>query len=143
VATHSRAAQEPAPEPIVIFDGVCNLCESSVLFIIRRDAAGRFRFAAAQSSAGRELQQRYALDALDLETLILIKDGRAFTRSDAFLHIARELDRPWRLLAALRVVPRSLRDRAYALVARNRYRWFGRKPACMVPSEDVRARFLE
>lgn len=129
--------------PIVIFDGRCNLCESSVAFIVRRDAAARFRFAPAQSPAGQALQARHGLDALEHETMILIKDGRVHTRSDAAIEIARGLDGPWKLLAALRLVPRFLRDRAYAFVARNRYRWFGRKDACMVPSRELSARFLD
>lgn len=127
----------------VVFDGECNLCESSVLFIIHRDAKQRFCFVAAQSETGRALQARFGLDALAQETFILIHDGEAFTASDAALEVARHLDGPWKALWVLRIVPRLFRDRVYATVARHRYAWFGRKSSCMTPAPDLRNRFLD
>ncbi|HEX2190955.1 MAG TPA: thiol-disulfide oxidoreductase DCC family protein [Longimicrobiaceae bacterium] len=128
---------------VVLFDGVCNLCNASVQFILRRDPAGRFRFASLQSDAGRELLLRHGLDPDDLFSVVLVEGGRAYTRSDAALRVARGLGGGWRLLAALHVVPRPVRDGVYGLVAARRYRWFGKRDACMLPTPDLRERFLE
>ena len=128
--------------PIVLFDGVCNLCNGTVNFILDHDPAGRFRFAALQSEAGRALLVRHGLAADALESLVLVEGERAWVRSDAALRIAAGLGAPWRWLAVLRVVPRGIRDRLYDAVARNRYRWFGRRDECRVPTPDLRARFL-
>jgi predicted DCC family thiol-disulfide oxidoreductase YuxK len=128
---------------IVIFDGVCNLCSWSVRFIVRRDPEGRFRFAALQSDAGQRLLEEHGLDPGNMETVLLIKQGKMFARSDAALEIARELRGLWKVLAVFRIVPRGLRDWAYSVVARNRYRWFGKQEACLVPSEELRGRFLD
>ena len=127
---------------VVLFDGVCNLCNGSVQFIVRHDPAGRFRFASLQSEAGQALLRRHGLDPHDLFSVILVEGGRAYARSDAALRIARGLSGAWRAAGALRVVPRPLRDAVYGWVARNRYRWFGRREACMVPTPELRARFL-
>jgi predicted DCC family thiol-disulfide oxidoreductase YuxK len=128
---------------IVLFDGVCNLCNASVRFIAERDPHGRFRFAALQSDTGRRLLEEHGLDAGELSTVVVVADGRAYTRSDAALRVARGLGRGWPALGALRIVPRLVRDAAYGVVARNRYRWFGRKDECMIPTPEMRARFLE
>ena len=128
---------------VVLFDGVCNLCNGSVQFILKRDPHGRFRFASLQSDAGRRLLRAHGLPADALESVVLVEDGRAWTHSDAALRIARGLSGGWRAAGALRVVPRPLRDAVYGLVARNRYRWFGRRESCMVPTPEWRARFLD
>jgi predicted DCC family thiol-disulfide oxidoreductase YuxK len=127
---------------VVLFDGVCNLCNGSVQFIVRHDPAGRFRFASLQSEAGQALLRRHGLDPDDLFSVILVEGGRAYARSDAALGIARGLSSAWRAAGALRVVPRPLRDAVYGWVARNRYRWFGKQEACMIPTPELRARFL-
>lgn len=127
----------------VLFDGVCNLCNASVQFIVRRDPTGRFRFASLQSEAGRRLLEEHRLPTDELSTVVVVADGRAYTRSDAALRVARGLGGAWPALAALRLVPRPLRDAVYGLVARNRYRWFGRREACMLPTAEERSRFLE
>jgi predicted DCC family thiol-disulfide oxidoreductase YuxK len=140
-----RAADPGAREDggaVVLFDGVCNLCNGSVQFIIRHDPAGRFRFASLQSEAGQALLRRHGLDPEDLFSVILVEDGRAHSRSDAALRIAAGLSGGWRAAGALRVVPRPLRDLVYGWVARNRYRWFGRQDACMIPTPELRGRFL-
>lgn len=128
---------------VVLFDGVCNLCSGIVAFIIRRDAASRFRFAALQSPIGRRLLERFGLPQGEPESVVVIHGGRAYTRSAAALEIARRLGRPWRALYPLRIVPRPIRDFLYDAVARNRYRLWGRKAECIVPTPDVRARFLD
>ena len=126
----------------VLFDGVCNLCNSSVQFIIRNDRRGRFRFAALQSEAGREILLQYQLPEKALNTVVLIACGRAFTRSTAALEIARRLDGAWPICYAAVVLPRFLRDSVYDFIARNRYRWFGKQEACMMPSPELKQRFL-
>lgn len=134
---------EPA---IILFDGVCNLCSRSVRFVIRRDPHARFRFAALQSDAARRACAGVGATppaVVEPDTIIVIVNGRALERSDAALAIAARLGFPWRLLAALRIVPRPIRDAAYRFVARNRYRWFGRTDACMVPTPELRARFID
>ncbi len=126
----------------VLFDGECNLCNGTVQFIIRRDRRNRFRFAALQSEAGKTMLQSHRLPPEALDTVVLISGGRAYTRSDAALGIARRLDGLWPLCYAAVVIPRFLRDRAYDFIARNRYRWFGKREECMVPTPELRSRFL-
>ena len=128
--------------PVVIFDGVCNLCEQSVNFIIRHDRCGQFRFVSAQSEKGRALQDQYGVDAMADETVILIKDGKAYTRSDAAMEIAKDLDGGWQWLAIGRFVPAGIRNPVYSVIARNRYGWFGKKPQCMVPDVHIKDRFI-
>jgi predicted DCC family thiol-disulfide oxidoreductase YuxK len=130
--------------PIVLFDGVCNFCNAGVNFILDHDRRGRIRFAALQSPAGQRLLRRFGLRANDFDTMVLVDGGRCYTRSTAALRIARLLDGwRWRALSALLLVPAFLRDHAYDVLARNRYRWFGRTDACRVPTPEVRGRFLE
>lgn len=126
---------------IVLFDGVCNLCDASVRFIHRHDAAGRFRFAALQSSVGIELRRRHGLPP-SLDSIVLVADGNVYERSTAAVRIAGQLRFPARLLSVFRVVPRFIRDPVYDWVARNRYRWFGRRDVCSLPPEGLRERFL-
>lgn len=125
----------------MLFDGVCNLCNASVTFVIDRDARSVFRFAPLQSDVGRALVAECSLGGED--SIVLVEDGRCYVRSEAALRIARRLDGAWPILSALRIVPRPLRDAAYRVIARNRYRWFGRQDACRLPTPDLRARFLD
>ena len=129
---------------IVLFDGVCNLCNAAVNFIIDRDRRARFRFAALQSEAALAALGRVGRKAPagDPDSLVLIEAGRLYERSDAVLRIARRLGFPWRLAWGLVVLPRSWRDAVYRHVARNRYRWFGRREVCRVPTPDLAERFL-
>jgi predicted DCC family thiol-disulfide oxidoreductase YuxK len=128
--------------PLVLYDGTCGLCSRSVQLILRHDRRGRFRFAALQSDTGRALLERHGLPVDQLDSVVLVEGGRAFTRSRAALRIARRMDAPWPALAALSIVPRPVADFVYGRVADNRYRWFGRTEACMLPPPEVRARFL-
>lgn len=131
------------PENLVIFDGVCNLCEFSVQFIHERDAAGRLFFTPAQSPLGQSLLKQFAINTASLDTVVLVKGGRAFTRSAAALEIAALLDTPWNLLALFQAVPEPLRDLLYDFIAQNRYQLFGKKEQCMLPSRELQQRFLE
>jgi predicted DCC family thiol-disulfide oxidoreductase YuxK len=128
--------------PVVLFDGVCNLCNRVVRFIVRRDPAAQFRFAALTSDAARRVLDKARAAPL-AESIVLVDHSRVFTRSDAVLRIARRLTFPWPLAYALIVVPRPVRDWAYEAIARRRYRWFGRRDVCMVPGPGLRDRFLE
>jgi predicted DCC family thiol-disulfide oxidoreductase YuxK len=128
--------------PIVLFDGVCNVCDRLARFVIAHDPHARLRLAALQSDAGRRLLRAHGLREDDLDTFVLIENGRALVRSTAALRLMTLLGPPWSLLAAFRIVPRPLRDRVYDRVARNRYRWWGKRETCMVPTPDVRSRFL-
>lgn len=135
-----------AEPTIVLFDGRCGLCTRSVQFILKRDRHARFRFAPLESAAAARACARIGAptpQAVEPDSIIVIADGRALERSDASLAIAARLPFPWPMCTVFRVVPRGLRDWAYGIVARNRYRWFGRHDACMIPSPEQRARFLD
>jgi predicted DCC family thiol-disulfide oxidoreductase YuxK len=131
------------PENIVIFDGVCNLCEFSVNFIFDRDSTGQFSFSPAQSPLGASLLRRFGINTSRLDTVVMVRDGQAYTRSAAAIEIASKLDLPWNLLTVFQAVPEPLRDMIYDLIAQNRYQLFGKKEACMLPSDALRKRFLE
>ena len=128
------------PAAIVVFDGVCNLCNGVVQWLIRHDPEGRLAFASRQSAAGARLAVEHGLDGI--ESVVVIEGERAFVRSDAVLRLTHHLGRPWSVLGAAGVVPRPLRDVAYGALARSRYRIFGRRAECMVPTPELRARFL-
>ncbi|HQZ83399.1 MAG TPA: thiol-disulfide oxidoreductase DCC family protein [Pyrinomonadaceae bacterium] len=128
-------------QPIVLFDGVCNFCDAAVNFVIAHDKAGIFRFAPLQSNVGRELVAKHQIPA-GIDSVILIDDGGAFVHSDAAIRIARRLGGGWSILGAFRVIPRFIRDWSYKLFAKYRYRLFGKKDACMMPTPEVRSRFL-
>jgi predicted DCC family thiol-disulfide oxidoreductase YuxK len=129
--------------PVILFDGVCTLCNASVRFVIRRDPEGVFRFASLQSEQGRSLLQSHGLPLEELSSIVLVDEKRCYVKSDAALRIVRSLRWPWPLLAALTIVPRGLRDTVYEYVARNRYRWFGKDETCALPLPDWADRFLE
>jgi predicted DCC family thiol-disulfide oxidoreductase YuxK len=127
---------------IVLFDGVCNFCNGSVNFIIKRDKENYFKFAPLQSKIGEELLQKYEIDKAETDSVILIEDEKAYTHSTAALRIARKLNGVWSWLYAFIIVPRGLRDFLYRLFAKNRYRLFGKQDACMMPTPEIRQRFL-
>lgn len=129
--------------PVIVFDGVCLLCSRWVGFVLRRDRAARIRFAAMQSASGRALLARYGLDADDPLSFLYVADGRGYQDSDAILRVLTSFGGAWRLAGAARVIPRVLRDLGYRLIARNRYRWFGRREVCLVPDAAIAARFLD
>ena len=131
------------PERIVIFDGVCNLCEFSVNFIYQRDVEGKFTFTPAQSTLGSKLLEHYQISTGTLDTVVLVKHNRIYTRSTAALEIASELDIPWNFLQVLSLIPQPVRDQIYDVIAWNRYAWFGKKESCMIPTPEIKSRFLE
>ena len=125
----------------ILFDGVCNLCNGFVQFVIRRDPSARFRFAPLQSPAAAALLRDAGVTALP-DSMVLVADGRVYVRSAAVLRVARGLRFPWPLAYAGMVVPPFIRDRVYDAVAARRYRWFGRRDVCMVPTPELQKRFL-
>lgn len=133
----------PPEDPVVLFDGVCNLCSGSVRFLIDHDPGATLRFAPLQSEPAQDLLEAVGLHDYDFDTIVLVEGEEYYTKSDAALRIARHLDRPWSLLWAFRYVPRLVRDAVYDAVASSRYAVFGRKDQCMVPTPEVRDRFLE
>jgi len=128
---------------IVLFDGICNLCNKSVQFIIHRDPKSKFRFASLQSEVGKSLMRQIGLSTENNNSLVYIRDNRFYIKSTAVLRILRCLGGGWLLLYGLIIIPRFLRDWGYDFIAKRRYRLFGKRASCMIPSPEDRARFLE
>lgn len=134
----------PEPAAIVLFDGVCNLCNASVNFVLDRDKRNYFRFAALQSQRGGTLLHAYGIpQKAEPESIVLLENGKAYQGSTAALRIAKRLGGLWPLLYAFIIVPRPIRDVVYKWIARNRYKWFGRTDACRMPTPALKARFLD
>jgi len=129
--------------PILLFDGVCNLCSGSVQWVLKHDSKGIFRFAPLQSVLAQNLLSTHAYSDTELGTVVLVADGKLFTRSDAVLELLRRIGGFWSLAYGFKIVPRFLRDAAYKAVAGNRYRWFGKSEACWLPRPEWSARFLD
>ncbi len=129
---------------IILFDGICNLCNGSIRYIIKRDKKDEFRFATLQGEVGHQLIQERNIDTSMIDSIILIEPGVAYyTKSTAALKIGHSFGGFWRIANVLNLIPRQLRDIVYDWVARNRYRWYGKKEKCMVPTPELRAKFLE
>lgn len=126
---------------IILFDGVCNMCNGFVQRIIAEDKNDFFRFASLQSEAGLNLLKPYP-DLKNLKTIVYLEDGKVFTKSSAALKIASHLTGSWKLLTIGYILPKFIRDGIYNLVAKNRYKWFGKKEQCMVPTPELKAKFL-
>ena len=150
-STTPSAASAPTVDattehPVVLFDGVCNLCNGAVQFIIDRDPSGHFRFAALQSEPGKALlrARNYPVPEGDPDTVLLVQGDAVYSHSTAALRIARKLHRLYPVLGLLGLLwPRFIRDAVYRFIARNRYRWFGKEESCRVPTPELRARFLK
>ncbi len=139
----------PLPNPIILYDGVCGLCNSLVQFLLKHDKGGRLRFASLQSDFAEKVLRRHGFDAKDLDTLHVVENydqpnERVLQRSDAILRAGRELGGFWTASSSVaRIVPRPLRDLVYRFVATNRYRVFGKYESCMLPDPNQRSRFLD
>ena len=127
---------------IILFDGVCNFCNASVNFIMKRDKRDEFRFAALQSEIGIELQKKFHLDPNDLESFILIEGEKYYKKTTAALRTAKEFGFPWNLSYIFIIIPPIIRNIAYNIIAKYRYKWFGKKESCRVPSPGDRSKFL-
>ena len=132
----------PEKNPVLLFDGVCNLCNATVQFIINRDRNKKFRFAPLQSVNGQQAKVLNGIPADELESVILFVEGKIYKKSDAALQIVRRLDGAWPVFFIFYIVPRFLRDPIYDLVAKYRYKWFGKRDSCMMPDPDLKSRFL-
>jgi predicted DCC family thiol-disulfide oxidoreductase YuxK len=129
-------------EPIILFDGVCNFCNHWVNFAIKRDKKKKLRFTPLQGETAKRLLPRYHINPTSLSSVVFIDNEKAYTQSSAALRICKHLDGGWKLLYGLIIVPKFIRDFFYNIIARNRYRWFGKKESCMMPPADWKERFL-
>lgn len=128
--------------PVLLFDGVCNLCNGSIQFVIERDPAAQFRFAPLQSPVAQELLAECGYESDTLDSIVLVENGECYAKSDAVIRTARHLGLPYSLLRPFGVLPARLRNLFYDFVAERRYRWFGRREQCMMPTPDLERRFL-
>jgi predicted DCC family thiol-disulfide oxidoreductase YuxK len=128
--------------PVILFDGVCNFCNSAINFTLKRNTKADIRFAPMQSEAGQKLLQQYNLPVDDMESFVFIENGVAYKQSTAGMKVCRHLRGLWPLSYGFIIVPKFIRDGIYNWIAKNRYKWFGVQQACMIPTPEVRARFL-
>ena len=126
----------------ILFDGVCNLCNDAVKFIIKHDKKDVFRFTALQSAVGMVMVTEHGIDTTQIDSIILIADNKSFTKSTAALKIARHLSGGYPLLYGFMIVPNFIRNWVYDIIAKNRYKWFGKKDACMIPTPELKKKFL-
>lgn len=129
-------------DPIVLFDGVCNLCNASVQFILKRDKRNRMLFASLQSERGKELLVKHGLPVDDYASFVYIKGNKVYMKSSGALHVLKDIGGLWKLFYVFIIVPRPIRDYVYSLIANSRYRLFGRRKVCMMPTEELKSRFL-
>jgi predicted DCC family thiol-disulfide oxidoreductase YuxK len=138
-----KSTQRHTDQSIIFFDGVCNLCEGFVQWVIKRDPDGYFHFSSLQSDFARSFFESRGSDLNDLNSVILYNKGRFYKNSDVSLEVFKQLKFPWSLLYPFKVIPRIIRDSIYQWIAKNRYRWFGKKEQCMIPTPELQSRFLD
>ncbi len=131
------------PEAIILFDGVCNLCSGAVQFIIKRDPTAHFKFASLQSDFGQQQLKKFDLNQKSFHSIILVQGNTFYQRSDAALEIAKSLKGAWSWMYGFKVLPRFLRDGVYNLIGSNRYKLFGKKDSCWIPTPELKARFKD
>jgi len=129
--------------PVILFDGVCNLCSGTVQFIINKDKKNVFKFASLQSELGQQILNSQKLSTTAFNSFILYQDGQIYSRSTGALKVAGQLSGGWKLLSALLFIPAFLRDAVYNTISRNRYKWFGQKTSCWIPTPELRSKFLD
>lgn len=128
---------------IILFDGVCNLCNSSVNFVIRNDKKRIFKFSPLQSNYGQQFLKKHSISTIDTDSIILIVNDKSFTKSTAALHIAKHLSGLYPLLFVFIIVPKFIRNWVYDYIAKNRYKWYGKKESCMIPTPELKERFID
>lgn len=128
---------------VILFDGVCNLCNGAITFIIKRDKKDVFRYAPLQSEIGKKLAAKHDIDLQKVDSIILITNNKAVSKSTAALRIAQQLSGAWPLFMVFLIVPTFIRNGVYDFIARNRYKWFGKKDACMIPTPELKSKFLD
>jgi len=129
--------------PVILFDGVCNLCNNTVQFIIKKDKKDIFRFASLQSAFGNSVLQKFNLPADTFNSFILNQNGKIYTKSTGALLVAKQLPGTWKFLYVFIIIPSFIRNALYSIIANNRYKWFGKKEACWIPSPSLRNKFLD
>jgi predicted DCC family thiol-disulfide oxidoreductase YuxK len=129
-------------QPTILFDGVCNFCNSAINFVIKRDKKGIIKFAPLQSDAGQSLLIQYNLPTNDIKSFVFIEEGKAYTQSIAAIKVCKYLGGLWPICKVFAIVPKFIRDSLYNWVAKNRYKWFGERDTCMIPTPEIKARFL-
>jgi predicted DCC family thiol-disulfide oxidoreductase YuxK len=134
---------EYSSKKIILFDGVCNLCNRSVQFIIRRDKKKKFLFGSLQGKFGQEILKKYNLPADNFSSFMLLENEKLYTRSTAALRMLKHLGRGWQLMYGFIILPGFIRDSVYNWIAKNRYKWYGKRDECMVPAPELRERFLD
>ena len=127
---------------ILLFDGICNLCNSSVQFVLKRDKRQHFIFASLQSDSGQQLLEKFDLPTNDFTSFVLIQNDKYYLKSSAALRVAKELPAGWKFLYIFIIIPRPIRDFCYNIIAKNRYKIFGKRDTCMIPSQETKKRFL-
>ncbi|TAK60193.1 MAG: thiol-disulfide oxidoreductase DCC family protein [Bacteroidetes bacterium] len=127
---------------LIIFDGECNFCNRSVQFIIKRDREEKFKFASSQSPAGKQILTQFNLQPETIDTVVLIQDGKSYTKSDAAINIAQELPGFWKFFSVVKIIPRPIRDYFYTIIAHNRYALFGKRDTCDIMDEEQKKRFI-
>ena len=135
--------QKEIRQKIVLFDGVCNLCSSSVQCIIKKDKKNQFLFGSLQGETGRQYLKKFSLPTDNLNSFVLVENDKLYTRSAAALRILKHLGGAWSLLYGFMIVPEFIRDAVYKLIAKNRYKWFGKKAACWIPAPALKEKFLD
>lgn len=128
---------------IVLFDGVCNLCNGAINFIIKRDPGATIKFASLQGETGQKLLKKHAINTAETDSIILIEENRVSVKSTAALRISKSMNKAYPLLYGFMIVPKFIRNAVYDVIARNRYKWFGKKDSCMIPTPELKSRFLD
>lgn len=128
---------------IILFDGICNLCNSSVVFVLKRDRHERFKFASLQSDAAKNILLHYNWKNNEMNSILLVEDGEVYEKSTAALRISDHLGKPWCYLSYAKYLPLSWRDMLYSFIARNRYNWFGKKDSCVLMIPEYKNRFIQ
>jgi predicted DCC family thiol-disulfide oxidoreductase YuxK len=129
-------------QPVLLFDGVCNLCNNSVQQIIKMDTKGKIQFASLQSEVGQSLLVKFNLPKSNFKTLVLVIGDRYLTKSDAVLEILKIIGGGWKVLYAFKIIPKFIRNSVYDFIAKNRYKWWGQQESCMMPTPELKKRFL-
>ncbi|MFD2826565.1 thiol-disulfide oxidoreductase DCC family protein [Leeuwenhoekiella polynyae] len=128
---------------IILFDGVCNLCNGAINFIIKHDPKALFKFASLQGETGQRLLQKHQINSAETDSIVLIEGDTVSVKSSAALRIAKYLNKGYPLLFGFMIVPKFIRNAVYDYIARNRYKWFGKKESCMIPTPELKSRFLD
>ncbi|RXG13399.1 putative DCC family thiol-disulfide oxidoreductase YuxK [Leeuwenhoekiella aestuarii] len=128
---------------IILFDGVCNLCNGAINFIIKHDPSAQFKFASLQGETGQRLLKNHQINSAETDSIVLIDGDRVSVKSSAALRIAKYLNKGYPLLFGFMIVPKFIRNAVYDYIARNRYQWFGKKESCMIPTPELKSRFLD